>query len=57
MHKQDLSVTLKERDYLEQLAVKLRRDVIAHDFVQLSKLSPGNSNGWTFNRDELHERQ
>jgi hypothetical protein len=51
------SVNQLVRDYLEQLAGKSRPDDIADEFVRLSKLSHGNSRGWKFNRDELHERK
>ena len=29
----------------------------ADEFEQLSKAAKGDSRGWKFNRDELHERQ
>ena len=29
----------------------------ADEFEQLSKATKGDSRGWKFNRDELHERQ
>jgi hypothetical protein len=45
------------RDYLEQLAGK--RDPIADaaEFARLSRIAPGNSRGWKFNREEIHERK
>lgn len=43
------------RDYLEQLAG--RTDVEA-ELAELKRLSgTGNSRGWKFNRDEIHERR
>jgi len=29
----------------------------AADFVRLSRIARGNSRGWKFNREELHERK
>ena len=51
------SVNQLVRDYLEQLAGK--RDPIADaaEFARLSRIAPGNSRGWKFNRDEIHERK
>ena len=45
------------RDYLEQLAGA--RDPIADaaEFARLSRLSHGNSRGWKFDREEIHERR
>ena len=45
------------RDYLEQLAGK--RDPVAEaaEFARLSRLSHGDSRGWKFNREEIHERK
>jgi hypothetical protein len=50
------SVNQLVRDYLEQLAGKSRPGDDAEEFIRLSKLSQGNSHGWKFNRDELHDR-
>lgn len=42
------------REDLEQLTQKHNRE---RDFEELKSLSgSGNSKGWKFNRDELHER-
>jgi hypothetical protein len=51
------SVNQLVRDYLEQLAG--RRDPVAEaaEFTRLSRLSHGNSRGWKFNREEIHERK
>jgi hypothetical protein len=50
------SVNQLVREYLEQLAGKSDRDRDAVEFERLSKLSNGDSRGWKFNREELHER-
>jgi antitoxin component of RelBE/YafQ-DinJ toxin-antitoxin module len=44
------------RDYLEQLA---RLDQLTEEIAEFRRLSldsRGDSRGWRFNRDELHER-
>ena len=50
------SVNQLVREYLERLAGKQDPDVAALEFEKLSRSSQGNSRGWKFNRDELHER-
>jgi hypothetical protein len=50
------SVNQLIREYLEQLAGKRDRNADAEQFERLSRMSQGNSGGWKFNRDELHER-
>ena len=50
------SVNQLVREYLEQLAGKPDPDRDAEEFRRLSLLSQGNSKGWKFNRDEIHER-
>jgi antitoxin component of RelBE/YafQ-DinJ toxin-antitoxin module len=50
------SVNQLVRDYLEQLAGKADLDAVAAEFELLSRKPQGNSRGWKFNRDELHER-
>jgi hypothetical protein len=42
------------REDLERLTRKHRRDNDLSEFKNLS--GQGNSRGWTFNREELHER-
>ena len=51
------SVNQLVRNYLEQLAG--RRDPLARaeEFARLSRLSHGDSKGWKFNREEIHERK
>ncbi len=44
------------RNYLEELAGRSDRDRRADEFIQLSRHSPGDSRGWKFNREELHQR-
>jgi len=51
------SVNQLVREYLEQLAGKSDPDADAAEFEKLSRLADGNSRGWKFDRDELHERQ
>lgn len=45
------------REYLEQLAGKADANAIASEFEQVSRVSRGDSRGWKFNREELHERR
>ena len=51
------SVNQLVREYLEQLAGKTDPTVDAAEFERLSRIAKGNSGGWKFNREELHERQ
>jgi hypothetical protein len=51
------SVNQLVREYLEQLAGKTDPDADAAEFEKLSRLANGNSRGWKFDRDELHERR
>jgi hypothetical protein len=50
------SVNQLVRDYLKQVAGKSDDEALAEEFVKLSLEAKGNSNGWKFNRDEIHER-
>jgi len=45
------------REYLEQLSGKTDMAGDAKEFEELSRLAQGDSRGWKFNRDELHERR
>ena len=45
------------REYLEQFAGKTDPKRDAEEFLRLSRASHGNSHGWKFSRDELHERR
>jgi hypothetical protein len=51
------SVNQLVRDYLEQLAGKRDPAADAAEFARLSRIAPGNSRGWKFNREEIHERK
>jgi hypothetical protein len=51
------SVNQVVREYLEQLAGKTDPEAGAAEFERLSRLAAGNSRGWKFDRDELHERR
>jgi hypothetical protein len=51
------SVNQLVRGYLEQLAGRSDSATIAAEFERLSWLSHGNSRGWKFNREEIHERK
>jgi hypothetical protein len=50
------SVNQLVREYLEQFAGNTDREADAAEFERLSRASHGNSRGWKFSRDELHER-
>jgi hypothetical protein len=51
------SVNQLVREYLERLAGKSNLEVAAAEFEELSRHPKGNSRGWKFNREEIHERQ
>lgn len=51
------SVNQLVRDYLRQLAGRSDMDNRMDEFERLSLESDGNSRGWKFNRDEIHERR
>ena len=51
------SVNQLVREYLEQLAGKSDREALVAEFRELSKKPLGDSKGWKFNRDEIHERR
>lgn len=50
------SVNQLVREYLEQLAGKSDPEADAAEFERLSQLAKGNSRGWRFNREQIHER-
>jgi len=50
------SVNQLVREYLEVLAGKSDPNEDATEFERLSMLARGDSRGWKFNREELHER-
>jgi hypothetical protein len=51
------SVNQLIREYLEQIAGRMDRETAAAEFERLSLESTGDSSGWKFNREELHERR
>jgi hypothetical protein len=51
------SVNQLIRDYLEQLSGKSDPEQLAAEFERLSRLAHGDSRGWKFDREELHERR
>jgi hypothetical protein len=51
------SVNQLVRDYLEQLAGKSDPQTDANEFERLARKANGDSRGWKFNRDEIHERR
>jgi hypothetical protein len=51
------SVNQLIREYLEQIAGSTDSEADAQEFERLSRESQGNSRGWRFNREELHERR
>jgi hypothetical protein len=51
------SVNQLVREYLEQLAGKTDPNADAAEFERLSQVAQGDSRGWKFNREELHERK
>jgi hypothetical protein len=51
------SVNRLVREYLEQLAGRHSSFADADEFRRLSSISHGHSDGWSFNREELHERR
>ena len=51
-----LSLNQAVRTYLEQLAGEECAEDDIREMENLSLISNGHSRGWTFNRDEIHER-
>ncbi len=51
------SVNQLVREYLEQLAGNRSHEADAEEWGRLSNPPQGNSRGWKFNRDEIHERR
>ena len=51
------SVNQLVREYLEQLADRRDPAADAAELERLSLRAEGDSGGWKFNRDELHERR
>lgn len=51
------SVNQLVREYLEQLAGRANRNTLADELEAAWRHPQGNSRGWKFNREELHERR
>lgn len=51
------SVNQLVREYLQQLAGDPDREALLEEFREISKHPLGDSKGWKFNRDEIHERR
>jgi uncharacterized protein DUF6364 len=51
------SVNQLVREYLENFAGKSDREALVAEFRELSKNPLGDSKGWKFNREEIHERR
>ena len=51
------SVNQLGRNYLETLAGRTDPNRDADEFEMLSRQIQGNSGGWKFDRDEIHERR
>ena len=51
------SVAHLVREYLDQLAGKSDPNQDAAEFERLSTIAHGNSRGWNFDREDLHERR
>lgn len=51
------SVNQLVREYLKQLAGNTDREGLLQEFREMSKHPMGDSKGWKFNRDEIHERR
>lgn len=45
------------REYLERLAGKSDLEAAAAELRELARTPLGNSRGWKFNREEIHERR
>ena len=58
-HAEALGKSLNQlvREYLERLAGKSDLEAAAAEFREISRNPQGNSRGWKFNREEIHERR
>jgi len=45
------------RSFLDLLSGKIDPNDDAAEFERLSRLAQGDSSGWKFNREEVHERR
>lgn len=51
------SVNQLVREYLERLAGNPDLQALADEYRELSRNPKGDSKGWKFNREEIHERR
>jgi len=51
------SVNQLVHEYLEQLAGRSDREALVAELRELTRNSTGDSRGWKFNREEIHERR
>lgn len=51
------SVNQLIREYLEEFAGGMDAQEVADEFVRLSALTNGNSNGWKYNREDAYDRK
>ena len=51
------SVNQLVREYLDRLAGRSDLQALADEYRELSKHPQGDSKGWKFNREEIHERR
>ena len=51
------SVNQMVRDFLAQLAGNTDHEADAQEIKRLSALAKGDSRGWKFSREEIHERR
>lgn len=45
------------QEFLERFAGNDDTSKLAAEFVRVSAIRPGHSDGWKFNREEVHERR
>jgi hypothetical protein len=55
--KMGTSVNQLIRDYLAEFAGQGEREALVDEFLRLSQMAHGDSKGWKFNREEIHERK
>ena len=51
------SVNQLVREYLDEFAGRGNRKALVEEFLRLSDMAHGDSKGWKFNREEIHERK
>ena len=45
------------REFLTEFAANANDEALANEFERLSRESKGDSRGWKFNREEIHDRK